>query len=159
MRLVRSAFKVNYDWCRREAWTPNSVGQPRENNLAQQLDINSRTFGEICSIAPHLSISASLIVLPLAVSPTMFRTAAVRVLRGVSSPQIIRQFTSAKPQALNTFIRPSQATPSLAISSIRFYSAPAGLSKDEVQGRIMDLLKNFDKVCWYARTFGLCFVY
>ena len=29
---------------------------------------------------------------------------------------------------------------------IRCYSAPAGLSKPEVEGRIMDLLKNFDKV-------------
>lgn len=32
------------------------------------------------------------------------------------------------------------------IPSIRAYSAHAGLSQDEVQGRILDLLKNFDKV-------------
>ena len=32
------------------------------------------------------------------------------------------------------------------VPSIRFYSAHAGLSQDEVQGRILDLLKNFDKV-------------
>lgn len=31
-------------------------------------------------------------------------------------------------------------------SGRRCYSAPAGLSKTEVEGRIMDLLKNFDKV-------------
>jgi hypothetical protein len=29
---------------------------------------------------------------------------------------------------------------------MRCYSAPAGLSKAEVEGRIIDLLKNFDKV-------------
>ncbi|MCJ1312124.1 hypothetical protein MMC25_005798 [Agyrium rufum] len=29
---------------------------------------------------------------------------------------------------------------------IRKYSAPAGLGQDEVEGRILDLLKNFDKV-------------
>ena len=32
------------------------------------------------------------------------------------------------------------------IPSLRWYSAPAGLAKEEVQGRIIDLLKNFDKV-------------
>ena len=29
---------------------------------------------------------------------------------------------------------------------VRWYSAPAGLSKPEVEGRILDLLKGFDKV-------------
>ncbi|KAF7504723.1 hypothetical protein GJ744_001792 [Endocarpon pusillum] len=76
----------------------------------------------------------------------MLRTAAVRALRAASTPRIVRQASSARPQALNTFLRSSPAAPSLAVPSIRFYSAPAGLSKDEVQGRIMDLLKNFDKV-------------
>ncbi|KAF2402151.1 acyl carrier protein [Trichodelitschia bisporula] len=32
------------------------------------------------------------------------------------------------------------------VPAMRWYSASAGLSKDEVQGRILDLLKNFDKV-------------
>ena len=30
--------------------------------------------------------------------------------------------------------------------AIRYYSASAGLGKDEVEGRIKDLMKNFDKV-------------
>jgi NADH dehydrogenase (ubiquinone) 1 alpha/beta subcomplex 1 len=43
----------------------------------------------------------------------------------------------------------SSAFPSrqqLAFQAVRCYAASAGLSKDEVQGRILDLLKNFDKV-------------
>jgi len=36
--------------------------------------------------------------------------------------------------------------PTPRFTGIRYYSAPAGLSKPEVEGRIMDLLKNFDKV-------------
>lgn len=36
----------------------------------------------------------------------------------------------------------------------RFYSAPAGLSKEEVEGRIINLLKNFDKVRIFS-TFSL----
>ncbi|KAM0794458.1 putative acyl carrier protein [Usnea florida] len=38
------------------------------------------------------------------------------------------------------------STPAPRFSKSRYYSAPAGLSKPEVEGRIMDLLKNFDKV-------------
>jgi len=36
--------------------------------------------------------------------------------------------------------------PSVYFQAVRCYAASAGLSKDEVTGRIMDLLKNFDKV-------------
>lgn len=63
----------------------------------------------------------------------MFRTAAARALRAATRAPALRQ---------SPIIR---QTPSFAIQSIRCYSAPASLSKDEVQGRIMDLLKNFDK--------------
>lgn len=83
----------------------------------------------------------------------MFRIGTIRALRAASVPRIIRQAKYARPQASNTFLRPSQAAPSLAVSSIRAYSAPAGLSKEEVQGRIMDLLKNFDKVRHDRRGF------
>ncbi|TGZ85694.1 putative acyl carrier protein [Ascodesmis nigricans] len=41
-------------------------------------------------------------------------------------------------------------TPAMTIAAprlqMRFYSAPAGLTKDEVEGRIKDLLAGFDKV-------------
>lgn len=37
--------------------------------------------------------------------------------------------------------------------SSRFYSAPAGLTTTEVQERIMDLLKNFDKVRFHSDGF------
>jgi len=39
-------------------------------------------------------------------------------------------------------------------SSLRFYSAPAGLAKKEVEGRILDILKNFDKVTDAAKLSG-----
>ncbi|OAL51948.1 acyl carrier protein [Pyrenochaeta sp. DS3sAY3a] len=45
-----------------------------------------------------------------------------------------------------SFIQPKQASPSVYFQAVRCYSASAGLSQDEVTGRIMDLLKNFDKV-------------
>lgn len=52
----------------------------------------------------------------------------------------------ARPVARSAFAQPKQITPAAYFQAVRCYSASAGLSKDEVQGRIMDLLKNFDKV-------------
>ncbi|KAI9892646.1 MAG: Acyl carrier protein, mitochondrial [Vezdaea aestivalis] len=43
-------------------------------------------------------------------------------------------------------LRPSKVSPSIAVQALRMYSAPSGLAQTEVEGRIMDLLKNFDKV-------------
>jgi hypothetical protein len=48
--------------------------------------------------------------------------------------------------APSSFLPSTTAGPSTFVPAIRCYSAHAGLSKDEVQGRILDLLKNFDKV-------------
>jgi hypothetical protein len=52
----------------------------------------------------------------------------------------------ARPVARSSFFQPKQITPSTYFQAVRCYAASAGLSKDEVTGRIMDLLKNFDKV-------------
>ena len=56
----------------------------------------------------------------------------------------------ATPIARSNIVARSVVFPSrqqLAFQGVRCYAASAGLSKDEVQGRILDLLKNFDKVC------------
>ncbi|KAL4788253.1 acyl carrier protein-like protein [Aspergillus varians] len=75
----------------------------------------------------------------------MFRSAIVRSLRAsvprAVKPQAAFQIRSAAPVA-----RPAQFAPRSAFQAVRFYSAPAGLGKDEVEGRIVNLLKNFDKV-------------
>ncbi|KAJ4375063.1 mitochondrial acyl carrier protein [Neocucurbitaria cava] len=52
----------------------------------------------------------------------------------------------ARPVARTSFFQPKQATPSVYFQAVRCYAASAGLSQEEVSGRIMDLLKNFDKV-------------
>ncbi len=48
--------------------------------------------------------------------------------------------------ARTTMFRPKQIAPAVYFKAIRCYSASAGLTQEEVLGRIMDLLKNFDKV-------------
>lgn len=73
----------------------------------------------------------------------MFRSAIVRSLRASVPRAAVK--TPASFQIRSSPIA-AQFTPSLVSQSIRFYSAPAGLSKDEIEGRIVNLLKNFDKV-------------
>jgi hypothetical protein len=51
----------------------------------------------------------------------------------------------ARPVARSSFVQLKQL-PSTYFQAVRCYSASAGLSQTEVTGRIMDLLKNFDKV-------------
>lgn len=77
----------------------------------------------------------------------MLRQGAVRALFAVTRTQIPRQVSACRPRLSQSLLQSSRVAPSFAVQSIRCYSAPAGLSKDEVQGRIMDLLANFDKVC------------
>lgn len=72
----------------------------------------------------------------------MFRSAVVRSLRAASMPRAVR--TPAPFQL--PVARPAQFAPRFAYQGLRLYSAPAGLNKDEVEGRIVNLLKNFDKV-------------
>lgn len=75
----------------------------------------------------------------------MFRTALLRAARtaAVAAPRF--QAPIARPVARSLF-QTKQITPSARFQAVRCYSASAGLSRDEVLGRIMDLLKNFDKV-------------
>ncbi|KAJ5677668.1 Acyl carrier protein (ACP) [Penicillium sp. IBT 18751x] len=76
----------------------------------------------------------------------MFRSAIARSLRA-SAPRVAVK-TQAPFQIRSSPIaaRVPQFTPVFVSQSIRAYSAPAGLNKEEVEGRIVNLLKNFDKV-------------
>lgn len=59
----------------------------------------------------------------------------------------------ARPVARSAFVQPKQINPSVYFQAVRCYAASAGLSQDEVTGRIMDLLKNFDKVMGMRSNF------
>jgi NADH dehydrogenase (ubiquinone) 1 alpha/beta subcomplex 1, acyl-carrier protein len=79
----------------------------------------------------------------------MFRSAIVRSLRA----SVPRTVLAAPRIQITSAVRPSQFVPVFNAQTLRFYSAPASLSKEEVEGRIVNLLKNFDKVC-IAFRFG-----
>ena len=71
----------------------------------------------------------------------MFRSAVVRSLRA-SVPRAVRA-----PATFQIRSAPAaQFAPRFAYQGVRLYSAPAGLDKNEAEGRIVNLLKNFDKV-------------
>lgn len=76
----------------------------------------------------------------------MLRTGAVKALQAITRTQVPRQLPAFRSRISSSYLQSSQIAPAFAVPSIRCYSASAGLTKPEVQGRIMDLLKNFDKV-------------
>ncbi|KAJ4303759.1 mitochondrial acyl carrier protein [Kalmusia sp. IMI 367209] len=76
----------------------------------------------------------------------MFRTALVRSARQAVRAAPRWQAPIARPVARSSLFQAKQITPSARFQAVRCYASSAGLSKDEVEGRIMDLLKNFDKV-------------
>ncbi|EEH08896.1 conserved hypothetical protein [Histoplasma capsulatum var. duboisii H88] len=81
----------------------------------------------------------------------MLRSAVARSLRAASSiPRITRPSTASfqiprSPLSAARAVQ-SQFPSCFTCQAIRSYSAPAGLTHSEIEGRIVDLLKNFDKV-------------
>ncbi|KAI9825180.1 MAG: Vacuolar protein sorting-associated protein 74 [Sarea resinae] len=76
----------------------------------------------------------------------MFKAAIFRSARGAVRAVAQRPAVAVRPAAPSAFLRSTRVAPAVSFQAVRCYSAPAGLSKQEVEGRIVDLLKNFDKV-------------
>ena len=76
----------------------------------------------------------------------MFRSAIVRSLRASVPRAAVKTPAPFQIRSSPIAVRASQFTPCFVSQGVRCYSAPAGLSKNEVEGRIVNLLKNFDKV-------------
>ncbi|KAJ5551321.1 Acyl carrier protein [Penicillium sp. DV-2018c] len=74
----------------------------------------------------------------------MFRSAIARSLKA-SAPRVIRTPAPFHIRSSPIAAQVPQFTPCFA-QGVRLYSAPAGLSKTEAEGRIVNLLKNFDKI-------------
>ncbi|KAH9215067.1 acyl carrier protein-like protein [Leptodontidium sp. 2 PMI_412] len=75
----------------------------------------------------------------------MFRTALLRSARSATRQAAQQSGAIARPASQSSLLSQSRFAPS-AFQAVRCYSAAAGLAKPEVEGRIVDLLKNFDKV-------------
>ncbi|EOD49925.1 vacuolar protein sorting-associated protein 74 [Neofusicoccum parvum] len=76
----------------------------------------------------------------------MFRTAILRSARGAARSVARWQAPIARPVVPTLRAQSRQQLPAVCFQAVRCYSAGGALNQDEVQGRILDLLKNFDKV-------------
>ncbi|KAK5114512.1 hypothetical protein LTR62_002447 [Meristemomyces frigidus] len=76
----------------------------------------------------------------------MFRAAILRAARTASQSAVRAQRPAFQRITQTPFLQSRISTPATSISAIRCYASSSGLGQDEVTGRIMDLLKNFDKV-------------
>ncbi|EMC95569.1 hypothetical protein BAUCODRAFT_108959 [Baudoinia panamericana UAMH 10762] len=76
----------------------------------------------------------------------MYRTALLRAARSAAQASSRVQRPAFQRAIQTPFIQPRISTPAFAISAVRCYASSSGLAQEEVTGRILDLLKNFDKV-------------
>ncbi|KAI9878464.1 MAG: hypothetical protein M1830_000798 [Pleopsidium flavum] len=76
----------------------------------------------------------------------MFRVAVVKSARSAARAVVRIRAPILRSSTISSLVRSTQFPPVASFLGARYYSAPAGLSKQEVEGRIMDLLKNFDKL-------------
>lgn len=72
----------------------------------------------------------------------MFRSSVLRAVRTVSVPKV----ATVAPRVVVPRSVAFPTMPLLSLASTRFYSAPALLTQGQVEGRILELLKGFDKV-------------
>ena len=77
----------------------------------------------------------------------MFRTALARSARCLAQTCTRTQQPLVRRAVASPFISTRISTPAISLSAVRCYASGAGLAQEEVTGRILDLLKNFDKVC------------
>jgi NADH dehydrogenase (ubiquinone) 1 alpha/beta subcomplex 1, acyl-carrier protein len=99
----------------------------------------------------HLSAALTSTPFPKAtftdINPNMFRTAFLAASRLASRP-LTRRPTALLRLPQTQALQISRVfAPVVSVKAVRCYaSGPAVLSKEEITGRILDLLKNFDKV-------------
>ena len=82
----------------------------------------------------------------------MYRTTLLRSIRCAAQATTRAQRPSVQTALRIPFVQSRISTPASSISAIRCYASSTGLNQDEVTGRIIDLLKNFDKVGRRALT-------
>ena len=106
----------------------------RETNQRSSSNINFQT---------HYSFE-----LPLTSSQSMkmFRIAVVKSARSAARAVVRTRAPILRSSTTSPLVRSTQFPSAASFQAVRYYSAPAGLAKHEVEGRIVDLLKNFDKV-------------
>lgn len=76
----------------------------------------------------------------------MYRPALLRIARSAVAQARPRSAAAAFQRTPFLALTPRSSPAVNLIAAVRAYSSSSGLGQDEVTGRILDLLKNFDKV-------------
>ncbi|KAI1082557.1 acyl carrier protein [Whalleya microplaca] len=77
----------------------------------------------------------------------MFRTALIRTAAAAASRAVARPVARHAPaRAAAAVFTPAAAPRLAAFQTVRMYSAAAALNREEVEGRIIGILRGFDKV-------------
>ena len=76
----------------------------------------------------------------------MFRTALTRSARSLAQASARTQQPLVRRAVASPFLQSRISKPAFAVPAVRCYASSSGLGQEEVTGRILDLLKNFDKV-------------
>ncbi|KXT09981.1 hypothetical protein AC579_9367 [Pseudocercospora musae] len=76
----------------------------------------------------------------------MFRTALLRSARCVALSSTRAAQPAVRTYIRSPFVTSRISTPATRIAAVRCYASASGLGQEEVTGRILDLLKNFDKL-------------
>ena len=84
----------------------------------------------------------------------MFRAALAQSLRRLPRTSTRAQQPIVRRAIASPFISSRISSPAFTVSAARCYSSASGLGQEEVTGRIVDLLKNFDKVWWFGVRSG-----
>ncbi|KAK5137191.1 hypothetical protein LTR08_000696 [Meristemomyces frigidus] len=76
----------------------------------------------------------------------MYRTTLLRSIRCATQATSRAQRPAVQTAFRTPFVQSRISTPASSISAVRCYASSSSLNQDEITGRIIDLLKNFDKV-------------
>ncbi|KAF2772604.1 acyl carrier protein [Teratosphaeria nubilosa] len=122
--------------------TVPSVRTEATNQSTSDLELREEYHSDIINICILPAPITTPVIFPTA---NMYRTAFLRAARSAAQASTSVQRPAFQRAIQTPFVHARISTPATSISAVRCYASSSGLGKEEVTGRILDLLKNFDK--------------
>ena len=125
-----------------ESWKEEVTNPWRLLKTEGAIELSARSASESCETLTAIAITS---IYHYHITFNMFRTALLRATRAAAQSGA-RAAPVARTAVRSPFITSRISSPATRIAAIRCYASSSGLGQEEVTGRILDLLKNFDKV-------------
>lgn len=114
---------------------------PCSRHLGKSFKITLQPHQQVSTLALYRSFTSPYDTVK------MFRTALLRSAQALAQTSTRAAAPAVRTAAIRSpFITSRVSSPATSISAVRCYASGSGLGQEEVTGRILDLLKNFDKV-------------